>query len=140
MIWISIGNLIAWSSIGFNMLIVYSALRAVPPEIYDSARIDGASEWRVAWSIKVPLVRRSLVLTTVLSIIGNLQIFSDPMLFRSMTPETVTRDFTPIMAIYDWAFNQGEFNYAAALSVILALVVGTASAIFYRLTNKAPTS
>jgi multiple sugar transport system permease protein len=140
MIWISIGNLIAWSSIGFNMLIVYSALRAVPPEIYDSARIDGASEWRVAWSIKVPLVRRSLVLTTVLSIIGNLQIFSDPVLFRSMTPQTVTRDFTPIMAIYDWAFNQGEFNYAAALSVILALVVGTASALFYRLTNKAPTS
>jgi multiple sugar transport system permease protein len=139
-IWISIGNLIAWSSIGFNMLIVYSALRAVPPEIYDSARIDGASEWRVAWSIKVPLVRRSLVLTTVLSIIGNLQIFSDPVLFRSMTPQTVTRDFTPIMAIYDWAFNQGEFNYAAALSVILALVVGTASALFYRLTNKAPTS
>ncbi|MFF5965152.1 carbohydrate ABC transporter permease [Streptomyces collinus] len=140
MIWISIGNLIAWSSIGFNMLIVYSALRAVPPEIYDSARIDGASEWRVAWSIKVPLVRRSLVLTTVLSIIGTLQIFSDPVLFRSMTPQTVTRDFTPIMAIYDWAFNQGEFNYAAAQSVILALVVGTASALFYRLTNKAPTS
>ncbi|WP_244888261.1 carbohydrate ABC transporter permease [Streptomyces scopuliridis] len=140
MIWISIGNLIAWSSIGFNMLIVYSALRAVPPEIYDSARIDGASEWRIAWSIKVPLVRRSLVLTTVLSIIGTLQIFSDPMLFRSMTPETVTRDFTPIMGIYDWAFSQGEFNYAAALSIILALVVGTASALFYRLTNKAPTS
>ncbi|WP_326719250.1 carbohydrate ABC transporter permease [Streptomyces sp. NBC_00243] len=140
LIWISIGNLMAWSSIGFNMLIVYAALRAVPPEIYDSARIDGASEWRIAWSIKVPLVRRSLVLTTVLSIIGTLQIFSDPMLFRSMTPETVTRDFTPIMAIYDWAFAQGEFNYAAALSIILAVVVGTASAIFYRLTNKAPTS
>jgi multiple sugar transport system permease protein len=140
MIWISIGNLIAWSSIGFNMLIVYSALRALPTEIYDSARIDGASEWRIAWSIKVPLIRRSLVLTSVLSIIGTLQIFSDPVLFRSMTPETVTRDFTPIMDIYDWAFSQGEFNYAAALSIILAIVVGTTSAIFYRLTNKAPTS
>ncbi|MFI6335301.1 carbohydrate ABC transporter permease [Streptomyces sp. NPDC050535] len=140
LIWVSIGNLVAWSSIGFNMLIVYSALRAVPTEIYDAARIDGASEWRIAWSVKVPMVRRSLVLTTVLSIIGTLQIFSDPMLFRSMTPETVTRDFTPIMAIYDWAFAQGEFNYAAALSVILAVVVGTASALFYRLTNKAPTS
>ncbi|KAK1176807.1 sugar ABC transporter permease [Streptomyces sp. NBS 14/10] len=140
MIWISIGNLVAWSSIGFNMLIVYSALRALPTEIYDSARIDGASEWRIAWSIKVPLIRRSLVLTSVLSIIGTLQIFSDPVLFRSMTPETVTRDFTPIMDIYDWAFNQGEFHYASALSIILAVVVGTTSAIFYRLTNKAPTS
>ncbi|MFJ8019475.1 carbohydrate ABC transporter permease [Streptomyces sp. NPDC096311] len=138
MIWISIGNLMAWSGIGFNMLIVYSALQSVPREIFDSARVDGASELRIAWSIKVPLVRRSLVLITVLTIIGTLQIFSDPMLFRTMTPETVTRDFTPIMAIYDWAFQQGEFNYAAALSVILAAVVGIASAVFYRLTNKAP--
>lgn len=138
MIWISIGNLMAWSGIGFNMLIVYSALQAVPREIFDSARVDGASEWRIAWSIKVPLVRRSLVLITVLTIIGTLQIFSDPLLFRTVTPETVTRDFTPIMAIYDWAFQQGEFNYAAALSLILALVVGACSAVFYKLTNKAP--
>lgn len=140
LVWVSIGNLMAWSGIGFNMLIVYAALRSVEPSVYDAARIDGASEWRIAWSIKVPLVRRSLVLTTVLSIIGTLQIFSDTMLFKSMAPETITRDFTPIMAIYDWAFQQGNFNYAAALSVILALVVGTASALFYRLTNKAPTS
>ncbi|MFJ8001089.1 carbohydrate ABC transporter permease [Streptomyces sp. NPDC096310] len=140
MIWVSIGNLTAWSAIGFNMLILYASLQSVPRELFDSARVDGASAWRTAWSIKVPLVRRSLVLTTVLSIIGTLQIFSDPMLFRSMTPETVTRDFTPIMAIYDWAFAQGDFNYAAALSIILALVVGVASAVFYRLTNKAPTS
>lgn len=140
MIWVSIGILIAWSSIGFNMLILYASLQSVPRELFDSARVDGASEWRMAWSIKVPLVRRSLVLTTVLSIIGSLQIFSDPLLFRSMTPETVTRDFTPIMAIYDWAFAQGDFNYAAALSIILAVVVGIASAIFYRLTNRAPTS
>lgn len=140
MIWVSIGNLIAWSTIGFNMLIVYSALRAVSPEIYDSAYVDGASQWRIAWSIKVPLIRRSLVLTTVLAIIGSLQIFSDPMLFRSMSPQTVTRDFTPIMAIYDWAFAQGDFNYAAALSIVLAVIVGITSAVFYRLTNKAPTS
>lgn len=140
LIWVSIGNLMAWSGIGFNMLIVYSSLRSVDANVYDAARIDGASEWRIAWSIKVPLVRRSLVLTTVLSIIGTLQIFSDTMLFKSMAPETVTRDFTPIMTIYDWAFQQGDFHYASALSIILALVVGTASALFYRLTNKEPTS
>jgi multiple sugar transport system permease protein len=62
------------------------------------------------------------------------------MLFRSMSPQTVTRDFTPIMAIYDWAFAQGDFNYAAALSIVLAVIVGITSAVFYRLTNKAATS
>ncbi|GAA1559874.1 sugar ABC transporter permease [Kribbella hippodromi] len=138
LIWVSVGNLMAWGSIGFNMLIVYGALQAVPRDIFDSARVDGASEWRIAWSIKVPYVRRSLVLVSVLGIIGTLQIFSEPLLFRSMTPETVTKDFTPIMTIYNQAFAVGDFNYAAALSIVLALVVGLISAIFYKLTNKAP--
>jgi multiple sugar transport system permease protein len=138
MIWVSVGNLMAWGSIGFNMLIVYGALQAVPRDIFDSARVDGASEWRIAWSIKVPYVRRSLVLVSVLGIIGTLQIFSEPLLFRSMTPETVNKDFTPIMTIYNQAFAVGDFNYAAALSIVLALVVGLISATFYKLTNKAP--
>ncbi|TCO44049.1 multiple sugar transport system permease protein [Kribbella antiqua] len=138
MIWVSVGNLMAWGSIGFNMLIVYGALQAVPRDIFDSARVDGASEWRIAWSIKVPYVRRSLVLVSILGIIGTLQIFSEPLLFRSMTPETVNKDFTPIMTIYNQAFAVGDFNYAAALSIVLALVVGLISAIFYKLTNKAP--
>jgi multiple sugar transport system permease protein len=138
MIWVSVGNLVAWGSIGFNMLIVYGALQAVPRDIFDSARVDGASEWRIAWSIKVPYVRRSLVLVSVLGIIGTLQIFSEPLLFRSMTPETVTKDFTPIMTIYNQAFAVGDFNYASALSIVLALVVGLVSATFYKLTNRAP--
>lgn len=138
LIWVSIGNLMAWNGIGFTMLIVYGALQSVPREVFDSARVDGASEWRIAWSIKVPYVRGSLVLVSVLGIIGTLQIFSDPLLFRSMTPETVNKDFTPIMTIYNQAFAVGDFNYAAALSIILALVVGLVSAVFYKLTNRAP--
>jgi len=78
------------------------------------------------------------VLTTVLSIIGTLQIFSDPLLFRSMAPQTVDRNFTPIMMIYDQAFAVGDLNYASALSIILAAVVGIVSAVFYKLTNRAP--
>jgi multiple sugar transport system permease protein len=138
LIWVSIGNLMAWNGIGLSMLIVYGALQSVPREIFDSARVDGASEWRIAWSIKVPYVRGSLVLVSVLGIIGTLQIFSDPLLFRSMTPETVNKDFTPIMMIFNQAFAVGDFQYAAALSIILAVVVGLVSAIFYKLTNRGP--
>ncbi|SDT06076.1 carbohydrate ABC transporter permease [Actinoplanes derwentensis] len=139
LIWVSIGNIMAWSSIGFNILVIYGALQNIPREIFDSARVDGASTLRIAWSIKVPFVRTSLVLTSVLAIIGTLQIFSDPMLFRSMTPETVGRNFTPIMMIYDQAFAVGDLSYASALSIILAVVVGIVSAIFYKLTNRTPT-
>jgi multiple sugar transport system permease protein len=138
LIWVSIGNIMAWSAMGFNILVVYGSLQSIPREIFDSARVDGASPSRIAWSIKVPYVRTSLVLTTVLSIIGTLQIFSDPLLFRSMAPQTVDRNFTPIMMIYDQAFAVGDLNYASALSIILAVVVGIVSAVFYKLTNRAP--
>lgn len=136
MVWVSMGNLAVWGSLGFTMLILYGSLQSVPHEIFEAARLDGASEVRIAWSIKVPFVRGSLVLTSLLSIIGTLQLFDQPLLFRAVTPETITRDFTPAMMIYDQAFKVGNLNYATALSVILALVVGVASAIIYRFINR----
>jgi multiple sugar transport system permease protein len=136
MVWVSIGNMALWGALGFNMLILYGALQSVPHEIFEAARLDGAGELRIAWSIKVPFVRASLVLTSLLSIIGTLQLFNEPLLFRAVTPETITKDFTPALMIYNQAFQVGNLNYATALSVILALVVGAASAIIYRFTNR----
>jgi multiple sugar transport system permease protein len=136
MLWLSMGNLLTWAHVGFNMLILYSALRSVPRELFEAARIDGASELRIAWSIKVPYVRGSLILTGMLSIISMLQIFNEPLVFRVTSPETVTTNFTPIMMIFNQAFTAGNYNYASALSVMLAVIVGAASALFYRLTNR----
>lgn len=136
LLWVSIGNLLTWAGLGYNMLIIYGALRSVPRELFEAARLDGAGEIRIAWSIKVPYVRSSLVLTGMLSIIHMLQIFAEPLVFRVTSPETVTADFTPIMMIYNLAFGQSNYHYAAALSVILAVVVGATSAVFYRLTSR----
>jgi multiple sugar transport system permease protein len=136
MVWPSIGNLLTWHGIGYNMVIIYSALQGVPRELFEAARLDGASERRIALSIKVPYVRGALVLTGMLSIIQMLQIFNEPALFRNVTPQTVSDSFTPIMVIYNQAFNAGNYHYAAALSVLLALILGVASFLFYRLTAK----
>ena len=136
MVWPSIGNLLTWHGIGYNMVIIYAALQAVPRELFEAARLDGASETRIARSIKVPYVRGALVLTALLSIIQMLQIFNEPALFRNVTPQTVDGSFTPIMIIYNQAFNAGNYHYAAALSVLLALILGIASFLFYRLTSK----
>ncbi|WP_338146538.1 sugar ABC transporter permease [Streptomyces boncukensis] len=137
LIWFSMGNLLTWIHMGFNMLIIYGALQAVPRELFDAARVDGASELRIALSIKVPYVRGALVLTGMLSIIATLQLFNEPLLFRSTAPETVTKSYTPIMTIYYQAFDSNNYHYAAALSVILALIAGGASFLFYKLTNRA---
>lgn len=136
LVWVSIGNMALWGALGFNMLILNGALQSVPHEIFEAARLDGAGELRIAVSIKVPFVRGSLVLTSLLSIIGTLQLFNEPLLFRAVTPETITKDFTPAMMIYNQAFQVGDLNYATALSVILAVVVGVASAVIYRSTSR----
>lgn len=136
MIWLSMGNLLTWVGAGFNMLIIYGALQSVPREMFDAARVDGAGELRIAWAIKIPYVRGALVLTGMLSIIHMLQIFNEPLLFRQVAPQTVTKDFTPIMMIYYEAFDSNDYHYAAALSIVLALVVGAVSAVFYNVTNK----
>ncbi|MFJ9154144.1 carbohydrate ABC transporter permease [Streptomyces sp. NPDC102270] len=136
MVWPSIGNLLTWHGIGYNMIIIYSALQGVPRDLFEAARLDGASELRVALSIKIPYVRGALVLTGMLSIIQMLQIFNEPALFRNVTPQTVSDSFTPIMIIYNQAFNAGNYHYAAALSVLLALILGVASFLFYRITSK----
>lgn len=136
MVWPSIGNLLTWHGIGYNMMIIYAALQTVPRELFDAARVDGASELKIALRVKIPYVRGALVLTGMLSIIGILQIFNEPMLFRHVTPQTVTDSFTPIMVIFNQAFNAGNYNYAAALSVLLATLLGIASYTFYRLTTR----
>jgi multiple sugar transport system permease protein len=137
MVWTSMGNLLLWNTVGFNMLILYGALQGVPGEIFDAARVDGAGDLRIAWSIKVPYVRSSLVLTTLLSIIGTVQLFAEPTLFRAVRPEAITRDFTPAMYIFDTAFKVGDINYATALSIVLAVVVGAMSAVVYRFSQEA---
>ncbi|MDN0200557.1 sugar ABC transporter permease [Streptomyces sp. S.PNR 29] len=136
MVWPAIGNLLTWHGIGYNMVIIYAALQGVPRELFEAARLDGASELRIALSIKVPFVRGALVLTALLSIIQMLQIFNEPALFRNVTPQTVSDSFTPIMIIYNQAFNAANYHYAATLSVLLALILGVASFLFYRLTSR----
>ena len=137
MLWVSMANLLLWMNIGFNMLILYGSLTSIDPVLYESAKVDGAGELRIAWSIKIPMIRGTLVLTCLLSMIGMLQLFDQPLLFRSASPETVTANFTPIMAIYNYTFTAGgDYNYAAALSVVLAIVIGIVSAIVYGVSNR----
>src|SRR6185436_5457901 len=64
-IYVSLVNIAIWGGMGFNMLVIYTALRAIPRELYESARIDGCSEFQIAWRIKIPLVTPALILTTV---------------------------------------------------------------------------
>jgi multiple sugar transport system permease protein len=130
----AMANVVTWVYAGYNMLIIYSALLAIPQEIYEAARIDGAGQFRVAWSIKIPLVMPALVLTTVFSIIGTLQLLAEPQVFRSFS-SAVSSTYTPNLTVYSTS-SIPNFHLAAAFSVVLALATFVLSFAFLKFTQR----
>ncbi len=131
----SIANIAVWAWTGYNMLIIFAALQAIPGEIYESARLDGCSGFRIAWDIKIPLVAPALVLTGVFSIIGTLQLFAEPQVLSTIS-NYISTSFTPVLYAYNAAFAYNNYYYAAALSVVLALVTFVFSFGFLRVTRQ----
>lgn len=130
----SIANVVTWVFVGYNMLIIYSALLAVPQEIYEAARLDGAGQFRTAWSIKIPIVRPAILMTAVFSIIGTLQLLAEPQVFASFS-SAVTSTYTPNMTIYATS-SLPNYNLAAAFSVVLALATFVLSFTFLKVTQR----
>lgn len=131
----SIANIVTWEYTGYNMLIIYAGLQAIPKELYEAARIDGAGEWRIATRVKLPMVFSSIVLTAVFSIIGTLQLFSEPQVLRSVTTN-ISSTFTPNLDAYNQAFTFNNPNEAAAIAVVLAVGTFILSFGFLRLTSR----
>lgn len=131
----SIANIALWGFAGYNMVILMAALDAIPSELYEAARVDGASAWRTIWHIKLPLVRPSIILVTVFTIIGTLQLFVEPLVLRPLTT-AISSTYTPNLAAYNQAFAQGNPNLAAAMAVIVALLGFVFSFGFLRLVNR----
>ncbi|MGP3968327.1 carbohydrate ABC transporter permease [Streptomyces sp. 6N223] len=130
----STGNMITWAWTGFNMLIIYSALQAIPGELTEAAVMDGCSGWRVAWHVKIPAVRPALILTTVFSIIGTAQLYNEPAILNRVAP-TVSSTYTPILAAKQSA-DINNYNYAATQSIILAVLTFALSFGFLKFTQR----
>jgi multiple sugar transport system permease protein len=124
----AIANVNLWSLIGINMIILFAALQSVPREMYEAARLDGAGELRTALQIKLPMIGPAILLTTLSSIIGTLQLFNEPQVLQSVT-SNISSDYTPNMAIYA-ASTLGKDPYlASAMAVILGLATLVVSMI-----------
>ncbi len=118
----SVGNIVTWEFAGYNMLIFYAALRAVPGDLYEAAEIDGAGGLRIAASIKLPALRPALVVAVVFSIIGSLQLFTEPNILKELAPDTITSTFTPNLYAFNLSFAGQEYNYSAAIAVIMGVL------------------
>lgn len=131
----SIVNVALWTNLGYNMIIFYAALQAVPREVIEASVVDGAGPVRVAVWVKTPMIRASIVMVAMFTLIFSLQLFTEPMLLNQVTPSISTR-FSPSMYIFDAAFTRNNYGLAAAGAVILLLVTIALSFGVTRWTNR----
>ena len=126
----SLGIIVTWEWTGYNMIIMYSALQSIAPELYDAAQVDGAGKFQVIWFIKLPLLLPAIIMALIFTIIGTSQIFNEPYILQALT--FVSPHLTPNMYIYTTAFSYGSFNYAGAMAIILAIITFIISFLFIR--------
>jgi multiple sugar transport system permease protein len=126
----SLANIVTWEYTGYNMVILYSALQAVPRELEDAAAIDGASKLQFAAYVKIPMIKPALLVTLVFSVIGTFQLFNEPQLMRALAPEIIGDHYTPNIYAYTLAFVNLDYTYAAAVSFLIGAIVAGISYCF----------
>jgi multiple sugar transport system permease protein len=113
--------MVIWRFAGFNMLILLTGLQSISTEVYEAARIDGASRWQLFRHITLPLLRPTIALMLVLSITGSLLAFDQFFILTRGGPDGST--VSMVMVIYREAFTKFNLGYAAAISVVLLVVL-----------------
>lgn len=134
----SMANMTTWTYTGYNMLIFLAALQSIPKELYEAARIDGATGWQIIMKIKVPLVSGAALLAVLLSIIGTIQLFNEPAVLESVNP-WMGKDFTPMMMAYNsmmGTLSPSGDGPASAVSIVMALIAGSLAVVYALLQRK----
>ncbi|PYQ92451.1 MAG: hypothetical protein DMG02_01390 [Acidobacteria bacterium] len=127
---ISVGLLVLWAWLGYNMLIMLAGLLAIPPELSEAARVDGAGPVRIFFRITVPLLRPVIVFSVTLSIIGTFSLFTEPLLLTNGGPANATT--TPVIQIWQNTFSFLRVGYSSAMSwVYFAVIVVMALTQFF---------
>ncbi len=127
----SIINIAVWEWTGYNMVIFYAALKTVPREVIEAATVDGAGGARIAWSVKLPMIRPAIGVALLFTTVGALQLFTEPLLLQSKA-SAVSSHYTPNMYIFDLAFVANDYGRATAASLLLAVLAGGLSWVVNR--------
>jgi multiple sugar transport system permease protein len=114
-------GMVIWRFAGFNMLILLTGLQAIPLDVYEAARSDGANRWQTFRYITLPLLRPTIALMLVLSITGSLLAFDQFFIMTRGGPDGTTVSI--VMVIFREGFTRFDLGSAAALSVLLLLVL-----------------
>ncbi|WP_157253410.1 carbohydrate ABC transporter permease [Nonomuraea typhae] len=122
-----------WAGMGGAVLIYLAAIVGIPSELYEAAQMDGATILQRIWHITLPQLRPVIGLLLLMQLINTMQVFTEPYVFTGGGPENAT--LTVLLLIFRYAFQDGAYGQAAALSLLLAVVLGILSAVYLRATR-----
>lgn len=110
------------------IVIIFGAFQSIPPEVMESARVDGAGPFRIAWSIKLPLIRKYVLYMMILCFAAATQIFVEPALISSIEPSAAPPWWSLNQLAATYAFSEGDFGSAAVVSLLLLILSAAAAA------------
>ncbi len=122
--------MLIWAGLGWDALIITSGLRAIPTELYDAAKVDGANGWAEFWNITLPLLRPTLTFVLVTGVIFLWGIFAQPQLLTG--GGQLRESQTIALYLYDIGFRYHKFGYASAMAVVLSLLMFVSSYLNFR--------
>ncbi|WP_028192979.1 carbohydrate ABC transporter permease [Salinispora pacifica] len=138
--WTAIASMVNWRWTGYNTLILLAGMQAIPRDLYEAAEIDGAGQWRQFWRITLPLLRPTFIFVVILSTIGGMQLFTEPLLFANGNIiGGAQREFqTLAMYMYEMGItNLNSAGYGAAVAWALFMVIGLMSLLNFVLVRRA---
>lgn len=125
----AIGVVGVWSSLGFNIIVLGAGLRSIPSEVYEAARIDGASNWRQLISITVPLLSPSIFFLSVLSVIHGMELFDLIYVLIGQSNPIKADTQSMVSLFYREAFISNDKGTGAAIAILLMLIIGALTAV-----------
>ena len=123
-IFFTVANVAVWGVVGFNTVVLYTALRSLPRDLRHAAEIDGASELQIAVHVKLPQIAPAIAMVSLFSVIGALQLFNEPTTLKPLT-NAITSTWVPLMRVYSDAFITNNI-YGGSASALTLLVMTVA--------------
>jgi lactose/L-arabinose transport system permease protein len=131
---LTLGLLMIWAWLGYNMLIMLAGLQTIPQDVTDAARVDGANAVQVFRRITLPLLRPQIVFAVTLSIIGTFSMFAEPWVLTRGGPVRATQ--TPVMDIFNATFEFLQYGYAAAMSYAYFAIIVVVTIVQFLLVSR----
>jgi multiple sugar transport system permease protein len=128
----TLAMLTIWRWTGWNMVLYLAGLQSIPHEIYESAKVDGASNWDLFWRISLPLLRPMMTFAVTMSVIGSMQAFDEPMVILGTGGGVGRAGKTTVLYLYQTSFEWMDFGTGAAMSYLLFFLIIVFSVINFR--------